>query len=86
MIIEIKLKNQDLCDGCPLLELDNGGWSYYSKCKHPKHYKIERISLTNWEVWLKYGQSGSNHLDLIGRFETPRNKNCKNQEKVNVIL
>ena len=77
MNITINFKNAKLCNECPMLELSGSGYNYYSKCKHPKAYKVERISLTNWEVWLKYKITGSNHLDLIGRYETPRPPKCK---------
>ena len=79
--IEIELENPDICDGCNFLELHDNGQNYHSKCLHPKHYKVERISLTRWEAWLKYKITTGTHPDLRYGYETTRPAKCKKENR-----
>lgn len=75
--IESKLKYPEFCDGCCLLELKDSGDNYYSKCKHPKNYKVNRISLTREEMRSKFGIIYLTHPDLIASYKTQRSELCK---------
>lgn len=79
---ESELIYPEFCDGCCFLELKDGGRNYYSRCKHPKNYELNRISLTRGEMWTKFGIAYGTHLDLIAGYRTQRPQQCKKDNGV----
>lgn len=74
MKIEIKLKNNKLCTGCPCLKIKDEGHNYYSKCG--LGYNTERKAIYRGDI------GNYHHPDLVDHYETPRPSKCiiDNQE------